>query len=277
MALVEQLQRKHRVLILSRGYARQTNEQLVWKPGDPMPDPARFGDEPTLMARMLKNGAIAVGANRAELLQRIEQEFSDAVVILDDGFQHHRLARDLDIVIVDDRTVEHPYLLPSGDLREPLSALRRAEILLATSEPALALAHQWQREDVPVFRIRYLPYGLRGWKNNAHPTPDDRMILVTGIARPERMRQALFDAGVVPAAHFRFKDHQNYSSADARHLIVELERNRAHYIITTGKDAVKLERFPELASKLVVLEQRVEIDNQKAFLAHIDAVINSRT
>jgi tetraacyldisaccharide 4'-kinase len=272
--LIEQLQQHREVLVLSRGYARQTNSELEWRPGEPHPNPKFFGDEPALISRRLTNGAIAVGANRAALLRSIEANHPGACVLLDDGFQHHRLARDLDIVIVDDGTVEHPRLLPAGDLREPLSALRRADILLATSNPAMELAHSWRREDVPVYRLRFVPRGLRGWSGSPTPAIDEPMILVTGIARPQRMRQATLDAGIVPIAHFPFKDHHRYTPAEAHHLRVELDRAGARWILTTGKDAVKLERFAELAGTLVVLEQKVEIEREEEFRARIEQTLN---
>ena len=100
------------------------------------------------------------------------------------------------------------------------------------------------------------------------------MILVTGIARPERMRQSLHDAGIVPIAHFRFEDHYRYTAADAHHLQVELKRAGGRYIVTTGKDAVKLERFPELAGLLVVLEQKVMIDHEDGFFNRIESILH---
>jgi tetraacyldisaccharide 4'-kinase len=273
ITLAEHLQSRWSVLVLSRGYRRESNDELVWIPGEPFPDPSQFGDEPSLIARSLTHGAIAVGANRASLLKQIEPRFPGAVVLLDDGFQHHRLARDLDIVIVDDRTVEHPILLPAGDLREPLKALGRADILLATSDRAMELAHHWKHDTASIFRIRYIPRGLRSWDGSSQPTPDDPMLLVSGIARPERMRQSLHDAGVIPIAHFRYEDHYRYTTADAHHLQVELKRAGVRYIVTTGKDAVKLERFPELAGALVVLDQKVMIDRQDEFFNRIESIL----
>jgi tetraacyldisaccharide 4'-kinase len=276
IAIAEYLQHRWPVLVLSRGYRRESKEELLWTPGTPFPDPSLFGDEPSLIARSLNRGAIAVGTDRASLLRHIEQNYPGAVALLDDGFQHHRLARNLDIVIVDDRTVEHPILLPAGDLREPLDALGRADILLATSDKAIELAQRWKRDTAPLYRIRYIPRGLRSWDGSTHPTPDDPMILVTGIARPERMRQSLHDAGIVPIAHFRFEDHYRYTTADAHHLQVELKRAGVRFIVTTGKDAVKLERFPELSGTLVVLDQKVMIDHQDEFFNHIENILSEK-
>jgi tetraacyldisaccharide 4'-kinase len=273
--LVELLQRESSVLLLSRGYGRKESEPVIWNAGEPLPSAEQLGDEPSLIARSLHRGAVAVAADRGWLLSRIEARFTDAVVLLDDGFQHHRLSRDLDIVLVDDRTAEHPWLLPAGDLREPPAALRRAGIVLATSEKGERFARRWMAEDAELFRIRFRGDPPRRWTDRAAFPGESRSLLVTGIAQSGRVVASLKELGITPASHLRFPDHHAYRSSDVRLILRSMKRSGATQIITTAKDAVKLERFAEAGDLLYVVDLRVEIDDESRFLERVRSAIDS--
>ena len=210
--LIEMLQDESSCLLLSRGDGRRSREDLLWTAGDPLPDPRAVGDEPALIARSIRNGAVAVSGRRADYLMEIERDFPDAVVILDDGFQHRRISRDCDIVIIDAGTAARPAPLPEGVLRETPDGLKRATIILVTSDEAERFARRWGSNTAEIFRMEFRAGDIIPWlKESAgiDPVPMPA-ILVTGIARPERVRDALRARGIEPAAWLKFRDHHRY-------------------------------------------------------------------
>lgn len=264
MHLLRMLGEERPLLILSRGYGRDEEAPVIWRAGDELPDPHTIGDEPALMARVMRRGAIGVAADRAGLLRDIEGEYHDAVVLLDDGFQQYQLARDLDIVIVDDRTAEMPWLLPAGDLREAPSALERADVIVATSDRGEIFARRWMREDAMMVRMRVEAQGVSRWCEPALAYDNQPALLVTGIARPERVLQSLRRLGIEPREQLMFRDHRRYDDRDVARILETMKRTNSRAIITTGKDAVKLEHFPALRDILNVVDLRVDLDNEPA-------------
>jgi tetraacyldisaccharide 4'-kinase len=230
--------------VLSRGYGRSSRStELV----DPAGDAEQFGDEPLLIARRTAV-PVYVGASRYEagLLAETRPISEDldignlgahlpAVHLLDDGFQHRQLARDVDIVVVH-RTDFIEKLLPAGRLRESLAALRRADFLALREEDAeleprlrqlgITAPVWWMRRSVQ------LPTELGGSK---------RVVAFCGIARPEEFFAALAAAGCSPLRTVSFVDHHRYSRADAENLARVAAELSADALITTEKDAVKLD------------------------------------
>lgn len=235
LALAQLLhQRDYAVRILTRGYKRSSH--LVERV-DPAGDPARFGDEPLLLAQRSRL-PVYVGADRyqAGLLAQESPDDTMVVHLLDDGFQHRRLARDLDLVLLTRKDVID-VLLPAGDLREPLTALRRADVILLREEEADSLEDflavlTRETKAPPVWRIRRsLHIPSRAPK---------RSLAFCGIARPESFYTMLAQATVCPASTINFPDHHRYTARDINRLLDQARRIGAGGFITTEKDAVKL-------------------------------------
>ena len=277
MYLVGLLQKEQPVLVLSGGHGRADRGPRIWKPGDPLPDPAQFGDEPALIARGLVHGALGVARDRAGLLRALETDLPEGVVLLDDGFQHFPLRRDLDIVIVDDRTVRNPLPLPAGDLREPLGALARAGVILVTSAAAEELARKWMAPDTPVMHVRSETAGIGDWRSPVRSYSDERVVAVAGIARPERFFDAADTLGADVAARLVYRDHHRYTREDARHILSMLYEHGATGILTTAKDAVKLDRLPALSTvPIFVAHIRPVIWEDARLLAILRSVIRKK-
>lgn len=277
--LAKALQSRLPLFILSRGYGRTDRRDLVWMSGDPPPDPLSFGDEPTLIARSISNGGVAVGADRAALLRRLEPEIPGSVILLDDGFQHHRLARDLDIVIVDDATAELPWLLPAGGLRERPEALGRAQVLLATSDQAEEFARRHAGPDAEIFRMTFESTEPVGWIDGAPYDREEPAILLTGIAHPERIDAVLDAMEITVRSKLAFRDHQAYLPREISDIKTELDRMGVRRIITTAKDAVKLQWHTDLAPILSVIGLNVVISDAERLMARVWSAIttNSKT
>ena len=246
-------QRGVAVAVLSRGYGRRGGGPLVVSTGaGPLVSPERAGDEPWLLAESLPDVPVAVAARRADAARLLLATLPapPRLFLLDDGFSHLQLHRDLDLVVL---PADDPFgggrLLPSGRLREPLAATARAHALLLTGEAATP-------EGAREVGTALADYGFAG-AAFACPTqaqlprlmteavatvsgPRGPLLLVTGIARPERVRRAAAAAGVAVADHLAFADHHAYPPRSVRLIARAAERAGAAGVLTTAKDRVKL-------------------------------------
>jgi tetraacyldisaccharide 4'-kinase len=207
--------------VLSRGYGRSSTEICVV---DPEGSPEQFGDEPLLIARKL-GVPVVVGADRYQAGVIAEAKFPQGRLhLLDDGFQHRRLHRDFDIVLVADEDVGES-LLPSGRLREPFSSLRRADAVVLACGSSLPLPAR------SIWRVRRHVHflGLR-----------KRVVAFCGIARPEQFFAGLKKLGLELAETITFPDHHRYTQADIGRLLEARNRTHGDGFISTEKDAVNL-------------------------------------
>ncbi len=262
------------VAVLSRGYGGSfRGDALVVGDGARLLASAEeAGDEPVMLARELPRVVVAVGRRRDEVGRAVEGRFGPRVHVLDDGFQHLRLIRDLDLVCLDVHDLaDHP--LPAGRLRERPAALARADVVLLTraevmdEEPLRALERRLGPERM--FRVRREVLGFRTL-DGQEADPPARPFLVAGIARPERFR--LDASALVPVAGERFyRDHFRYRPEDVREAANEARAAGADSLLTTAKDAV---RFPRDAATLPVLVLAVAaaIDDEDRFRERLLAV-----
>jgi tetraacyldisaccharide 4'-kinase len=199
-----------RPVVLSRGYRRQSRGVVVVSRGHgPEVGWEEAGDEPFLIARRVPGAAVVVGADRFGAGRRAEEHDLGDVFLLDDGFQHRQLARDLDLVAVDPADWAGPdRLLPGGRWREPKEALGRADAALV-SEGSSARAPQL---DVPAFSFTTHAEGIvrNGVLEPLSGFAGQRVVAFAGIAKPERFFDALEGAGLELAARVRFRDHHRY-------------------------------------------------------------------
>ncbi len=241
----------HGVDILSRGYRRTGRGiELV----DPTGPAARFGDEPLLLARRLAV-PVWVGADRHATGQRAEAAHPGFLHVLDDGFQHRRLGRTADIVLLTLADVADT-LLPAGNLREPLHALRRAHVIVLREEEAAALRPHFP-PGRPVWIIRRRLAFLA--PAPAHP------LVFCAIARPESFTAMLSAQGIQAVARETFPDHHPFGMRDITRLLTAARSHRADSFLTTAKDAVKL--TPPMRRRLEELGPLVIADLELDLLA----------
>jgi tetraacyldisaccharide 4'-kinase len=245
--------------VLSRGYGRQDGGvRLV----DPEGSPRDFGDEPLLIARRLQVPVI-VGGDRYEAGLCAERHFGPELHLLDDGFQHRRLARDFDIVMITPSDTQDT-LLPQGRLREPLSALERADAVVLTNDTpteGLPLSHH------KVWRVQ---------RSTVVPQVNGPCVAFCGIARPENFFAGLRSAGVAVASTRSFRDHHRYSENDVRELIKMRERSGASAFITTEKDAINLEGLLSSLDHPHVAPVQVQVQDADAVLETLLATFAQR-
>jgi tetraacyldisaccharide 4'-kinase len=269
LMLAEQLtQRGFEVRILTRGYGRR---RRLPERVDPKGDATRFGDEPILLAR--RSGALVyVGGDRHHAARLAEREYpsgNKTIYLLDDGFQHRQLKRDVDLVLVTRQEFDGG-LLPAGNLREPLQALARADIVLLRDDELDLQPLVARCTPAPVWTISrrlVLPQG-------GIPL---RPVAFCGIARPEGFFEMLAAKGCIPAATQIFRDHHVYVSGDMERLVSLAIRHHADGFVATEKDAVKL--TPALRDRLhsvgpvIAPELRVDLLDPTAAIDQLLALL----
>lgn len=245
--------------ILSRGYGRKTKGVLLV---DPAGSPGDFGDEPLLLARRL-NVVVVVGEDRGRAGVFAEERFGPQLHLLDDGFQHRGLARDFDIVLVTPEDARDR-LLPAGRLREPLTALRRADAIVLVSG---ASPDAFPVDRKLVWRAR------RGIVPRNVP---DRPLVFCGIARPKNFLLQLRAAGIEPVAEAFYRDHHAYTERDVQDLLNLGKRSEAAGFVTTEKDAINLGGYLSALAPLSVVPVTMELAGAAACVDAMFARIEER-
>jgi tetraacyldisaccharide 4'-kinase len=265
----ELLARGKHPAILTRGYGRTTRGTLVVSRGEGLAvSVSDAGDEASLLARALPGVPIVADAVRFRAATRAESLGVPVDIhLLDDGFSHVGLARDVDIVLLDATDPEAGgNFLPAGRLREPLSSLARADLIVITkceqAEPAAAmeLATRHAR-GVPLFRARTVVTGIldrEGERVSPADLPAGTVVAVAGLAHPEAFRDTVDRLGISPTAFLPFPDHARYGDFRIGRILRTAEETGATALLTTEKDAVKLEGSVPLPIFRVAIEMRVD-------------------
>jgi len=253
------------VAILSRGYRGAfRGEALVVSDGERvLSDAARAGDEAVMLARRLRGVVVAVGRRRDRVARVVEARFGPRLHLLDDGFQHLRLRRDLDLLCVDpDDLDDRP--LPAGRLRESLSAAARADAVFvvgAGTDDLVALRERWPLlRSLPAFRLGRRVTGFTDLEGRPRASPE-RPWLLTGIARPGRFAADVHAAVGTPLGHSSFPDHHRFSDAELAETARRAAAAGADAVLTTAKDAVRLAGAPA-EPPFCVMESAARLDDE---------------
>ena len=251
----------YRVAILNRGYrAKWRGEVGIVSDGHTLKmDAETAGDEAFMLAKHLPNVPVLIGAQRAVTGRYAIEHFGAEVAILDDGYQHWQLERDMDILLVDAVNVfGNGYLLPRGTLREPLSHIDRADVCLMTKVDQAApgaIAHIWEtfrsyNQDGLVLESIHQPrqfVRLSDWYEDiaAGGVPVTEMegkkvLAVSAIGNPASFEQTLADLGVEMVESMRYPDHHDYGERDMAEVLYRAETLGVEAIVITEKDAVKV-------------------------------------
>jgi len=253
--------------VLSRGYGRSSKKTgRVESAGDA----GQFGDEPLLIARTT-GAPVYVGAQRYEAGLLAEAELASEgrhVHLLDDGFQHRQLARDLDIVIIH-RSDLRERLLPAGRLREPLSSLARADVIVLRQEDGEleAALRVYVSKHCLVWRVR---------RRLLLASPVKRAVAFCAIARPKEFFAALAAVGVEIVERVSFRDHHRYTASDMDRLAELGQRHGCDAFVITSKDEVKLDagmrRRLNTVAPLRTAELVVEIENEREVIGQLSSL-----
>lgn len=272
--------------ILTRGYGRHSpDKHVALERGARVP--VRYtGDEPQLF---LRSGLapVGIGPDRRCAGRMLEERFAPGVLILDDGFQHVRLARQVDIVLID---ALNPFAgcapFPLGRLREPLEELRRADVLVLTrssyARNLAAVEHRLRRYNsrAPIFRAAvepraWTPYG-GGAREPLGALDGARIGAFCGLGNPLSFWSTLEAMGIRPVHRVEFEDHHQYRPHELRRMADHFRRAGAEVLVTTEKDVLNLcDRSGELIAplRLYALETRMAVEREEEFIGIIRAML----
>jgi len=264
--------------IVSRGYGRRTRGVHVVADRDGVRLSAReAGDEPRLLAEQLPGIPVVVGENRYEAGRVAVERCGADALVLDDGFQHRTLAKDLDIVAVEGT---EPWgngrLFPRGVLREPMSALKRAHMVVVTNPAHQAAADGIARSlrqhgsRAAVLTASYRPEALRRDGAGAPQPPSTlagrRVVALAGLASPAGFATTLARLGATVAELVAFPDHHPYAEADLERVRSSARRAGVSSIVTTEKDWMRLREVPRPDIEIWVLSVRLDMGADRAAL-----------
>jgi tetraacyldisaccharide 4'-kinase len=258
MALAKALERRClRVDVLSRGYGRRGRSPARVEPGGSAEE---FGDEPLLIARETGVPVYVAGQRfEAGVLAEAERSADSraGLHLLDDGFQHRQLHRDVDILLLN-RQDWQDGLLPAGNLREPVEAARRAgAIAIPAGDAELEAELRAWGFDGPVWRLE---------RTMEVPAVAGPVAAFCGIARPEQFFAGLEAAGLRVAVRFAFRDHHRTTGADLKRLASAARKAGATALVTTEKDLVRLGELSAALPESLPLKTarlRIEIEREE--------------
>lgn len=272
-----------RPAILSRGYRRRRHEDGVVIVSDGhrlCADLDRAGDEPLMLARMVPGAAVLVCDVRAMAAALAERQLNVTVHVLDDGFQHQSLRRDVDVVVVrpDDLRGRR---VPFGMLRSPVSSLQRAHAVVIEGDERSLIGIARTSDDGP-FRMFTMTraLGTPDPLEPSRPWPAGRwpVVALAGIAEPLRFARALQAGGWHVAQTMGFADHHPYSARDVERIAAVVRETGAGAVLTTTKDAMRLLPLRPLPVPFAAVPLDVTIDPPDQFRAWLlERVDEART
>jgi tetraacyldisaccharide 4'-kinase len=272
-----------RPAVLSRGYGRADEDALVVVHDGTkrLAKTREAGDEPVLLGQLLGDVPVIACADRARGGRHALKRFKADALVLDDGFQHVRLERQADIVLVDStRPLFSLRLFPRGSLREPLGSLSRAHLLVLTRcenekrADRLAKALHKRFPHVPVVRTRFDVTGLRVLATGERLEPaalkGERVILACGVGNPDSVKLTVRQLGARIVGSRILEDHAEWTKREELACDSARQKAGARWLVVTEKDAVKIRELGRPADTILVLETEL------AFLAKRDRVVMER-
>jgi tetraacyldisaccharide 4'-kinase len=261
------------VAVLSRGYGGSfRGEALVVSDGATvLAGAAEAGDEPVMLARALPGVVVAVGPRRDAVGRHVEERYGRRVHVLDDGFQHLRVERALDLLCLDVRDLDDRPM-PAGRLRERPSAVARADLVLLTRTEAASEGELHALESrLGPERCFRVGRRVAGWATleGAPATPPARAFLLAGVARPERFEADVAGCGITVVGRSFFRDHHRFRADELASVAARARAGGAQAIVTTAKDAVRLESPWVLDPPLVVMAIAADISNEASLRARL--------
>ena len=262
--LAKQLLQKHSVGVLIRGYKAEiekTGDTFVFQKKAPV---VLVGDEAALIAQNVPEATLFCGKNKAASAQVADEQKID-VLIVDDGMQHIALKRDLEIVLLDSlNPFGYGHLLPRGLLREPVEALKRADLIVLTCRNGIDVPESVSEvirsnTKAPICKVRFTPVGFFDLQNKPHKLPEGAKVgVMCAIAKPDQFVGTLAACGLDVVYSQFLDDHEKYTKQQLTQSAQKAKAKGAVCLICTEKDMVKLD--PTVAVVLPLYWLKIEID-----------------
>ena len=252
-----------KVAILSRGYGRETKGMLLVTKGngEVLCTWEDCGDEPYMIANKLQGVPVLVDENRYRGGLYLVEKFNPDVIIMDDGFQHRALHRDLDIVLVNggDSIRDHQ-LLPYGALREPWGNIIRADAIIITKKkPSTLIKRKIDETSLPQLYAKSIPTVRDPDSSSSKKGLDKKVFIISGLGNPKFFEKTVENLGYEICGFKNFPDHYHYKRKDLDKVELLAKESGASQILTTEKDWVKLKDFkPDFTFRIIDIDIRIQ-------------------
>lgn len=269
--------------VISRGYKRE--QKGVLEVDLSAKAAQSFGDEPSLIKATFPDIPVMVGERRVDAAKALLAAKPVDFILCDDAFQHRRLHRDLNVLLIDATEPQSNYrVLPVGRARESYTpALQRADFIIVTKANQVSNEHlnsviEWikSRSSKPILTAGYAFKGLKSLSTGKiEPELKDAAYLITGVAKPEAVEHTI-KGHVRIVKHQRFPDHHRYANREIEEILDESSHLQARWLLTTAKDSMKLAAFPKLRDRMWIVELGLDLKGEvKAFYEAIDRLARS--
>jgi tetraacyldisaccharide 4'-kinase len=263
------------VAVISRGYGRESRGSVVVADGcSILASVTEAGDEPLMLAHNCPGAVVIVDSNRVRAAKLAILQFKVNVIVLDDGFQHRKIARDLNIVALRrTQSFGNGFCLPAGPLREPLFNIRRADLLLVTGDENLPMP-ELEKFHRPVLSAGYELTDFMSVNGNvieASALFNKRAVVFCGLANPQNFSSTLEKTGVKICEFLTFKDHYFYTSRDILEIKSKVDQLKADVVLTTEKDWVKLSES-WLDERWLKVRMTLNLKNRAAIVSLIEKI-----
>ena len=257
--------------VLSRGYGGKSvkSVNIVADGHKILLKSKTSGDEALLIAQSLEGVPVITGSQRIVTGRAAINQFGTNILICDDAFQHRKIFRNIDLVLLDSQNQPgNDHILPRGRLREPIAGLRRAGAFVITRTGEWPQANNIigklaQAENIPIFMSIHKPKDIiKGDNSRQWPISElkgKNVCAFCGIAKPESFKNTLLAAGVQVLFFDIFSDHHRYSENQLEKIKKQFIDYRADILITTQKDAIRLQEFPKFLNIIYILRIEMEI------------------
>jgi len=284
--LVQKLSSNYsKIAVVSRGYGRKSKGLVVVSDGNGNIVSADMGgEEPVLIARKCRNAVVIASENRRNGIRYAIDIFNADIVFLDDAFQHRKVIRSCDIVLISsEQDVTNKMVLPLGDLRENISNLKRANFIVETKipkrEPVTDISSILSDIQCPVFQstshIKKVNDRQLNTVSSIEELRNIPVIAFSGIANPESFKNSLIKSGIIVKDYLVFRDHQKYSVEDFEHIKRVAAKNDCRIILTTEKDIVKIGNRYFEDIELYAIELEIELFEEDLFVKKLKSCIDS--
>lgn len=238
--------RGYSVGVVARSYKGKKHESFCLYDDNLFYSASLYGDEPVLLKKKLKETPVFAGKNKTELALKLEKAFSPDFIVIDDAFSHRKIARNIDILIFDNEMgIGNGYLLPRGPLREPLSSIKRADVILFKTIDEKNVHLQIKKDilqSFPVYRVRIQRESIRSILNESEEVDlnNKKFIAFCGIGNSNSFLQILLINRLKFCDFIEFEDHFHYDINTLRSIDERAIKNQCEIVLCTEKDAVKI-------------------------------------
>ena len=271
-----------KVGIISRGYGRKSKNTTIVTDGKIKPKIwENFGDEPYMLAKNLDGIPIIVGKSRYEAGMKMITEFNPDIIIMDDGFQHISLYRDLDIVLINSKDTEKSHrLIPLGLLREPLSNLSRANLVIFTKtniyKPSQYQEKIKKKIKCPIINnkieIDNTLIDKNGESHDLKIINSKNIYIFSGLGDQESFKKIMGKTGAIIVGHDKYQDHYIYKKNDLKNIEKNAKEKNASFIITTEKDILKTINYNK-NMKLYYVKIKMVFEPENILRKYIEKII----